>query len=207
MEKHEEVYRKLKENGHEGWGGSKYQDRMEGLDKNLKRLLEKTQLKSGRMLELGSGAGDVSIWFAKRGFETYGVEISETAVEWAREKAGDLKCEFLHSSVTVPLNFHQEFDLVVDGNCLHCLFDSDRNKFYENTKSALKEEGYLYIASVIANNEGETAVVGPIPRCFLTRDVLVDEIEAYGYDLKYEWVNTHENHSHFIGIFKLMNKY
>jgi SAM-dependent methyltransferase len=203
MEKHEAIYQGLKKAGHGGWGGQKYQDRMDGLDINLSKLLEETQLTSGYVLELGSGAGDVSIWFAKKGFTATGVEISETAVKWAEEKAGDLNTSFVHASVTEEhLLDGQLFDLVLDGNCLHCLFGDDRHRFYQNATRLLKDDGYLYIASVIGNYEGATATVGPIERCFLTEEALKVEVKSYGYNLIKEWVRPHAEYSHYIGIFK-----
>lgn len=79
-----------------------------------------------RILEMGSGAGDVSLKIAGRGFEVTGVEISPTAVEWAKQKAveSDLKPKFVCSSVRDgEILYGVKFDLIIDGNCLHCLFD------------------------------------------------------------------------------------
>lgn len=203
MEKHEEVYQALKAQGYEGWGGQKHDERMRGLDKNLTRLLDYIDVDAGRVLELGSGAGDVSIWFAKRGFEATGVEISETAVQWGKEKANGLNTRFICSSVTEEHLLENElFDLIIDGNCLHCLFDMDRTAFYKNVKRLLNKDGYFYVASVIANKEGETAVVGPIERCFLTEEALIAEINEHGFEFVTSWVTRHESHGHLIGVFK-----
>lgn len=203
MEKHEAVYQTLKEKGYDGWGGKKYDERMRGLDKNLTRLLSHIKLEGGRVLELGSGAGDVSMWFAEKGFEATGVEISETAVKWSIEKAGDLNTRFICSSVTEEhLLMNESFDLIIDGNCLHCLFDEDRTAFYHNVKRLLNPKGYFYVASVMANKAGETAVVGPIERCFLTEESLLDEITGHGFELVTSWITRHESHGHFIGVFK-----
>lgn len=167
MNPHEKIYQNLKENGYGGWGGQRYEERMMHLDKNLTRLLEATALTSGRVLELGSGAGDVSIWFAKQGFDVVGIEVSETAVNWANEKADALDIHFICSSVTADdLLEHDTFDLIVDGNCLHCLFDEDRKAYIQNVHKWLKADGHYYMSSVMALTEGQSAVVGPIERCF-----------------------------------------
>ncbi len=203
MEKHEVIYKGLRKDGHGGWGGQKYDERMQGLEINLSRLFTEIKLTKGSILELGSGAGDVSIWFAKKGFKTVGVEISETAVEWAIEKASGLNTTFLHGSVTEENLLEGElFDLVLDGNCLHCLFGEDRHKFYQNASRLLRDEGYLYIASVIGNYEGATAKVGPIERCFLTENALKSEVKSHGFDLLKEWIRPHQDYSHYIGVFK-----
>lgn len=201
MEKHEAVYRNLRKEGHQGWGGNKYEDRMKGLDNNLIELMDFLEIKQGKALELGSGAGDLSIKLHDLGFDVTGVEISETAVEWARQKAGNIR--FIHQSVTESQLLENEtFDLILDGNCLHCLFDDDRVKLYDNISRLLKPEGYFYVASVIANNEGDSALVGPIPRCFLTKDQLLQELEFHGFECLKSWTKHHEKHGHFRGVFK-----
>ncbi|MCH4888472.1 class I SAM-dependent methyltransferase [Acidaminobacter sp. JC074] len=202
MNPHEKIYRELKEAGHGGWGGKKHQERLDSLDRNLNRLLDYLQITSGKVLEMGSGAGDVSIWFNKRGYQVTGVEISETAVAWSREKT-DGSVDFICSSVTEEdLLMNQTFDLIVDGNCLHCLFDEDRHKFYSNVKRLLKADGYFYISSAIANNEGETAVIGPLDRCFVTEDHLKKELSSHSLICIKSWLNVHEKYSHFYGVFK-----
>ena len=203
MNPHEKIYRELKEAGHGGWGGKKHPERLNSLDKNLNRLVDYLQITSGQVLEMGSGAGDVSLWFDKRGYQVTGVEISQTAVEWSKEKAGDSGVTFICSSVTDQhLLLNQSYDLIVDGNCLHCLFDHDRHKFYSNVKRLLKADGYFYISSAIANKEGETAVIGPVDRCFVTENHLKGELLSHDLECIKSWLNIHEKYSHFYGIFK-----
>ncbi len=205
MNPHEIVYRELKEAGHGGWGGKKYKERMESLNNNLQRVVDYLSLTSGQVLEMGSGAGDVSLWFHARGYKVTGIEISETAVKWSKEKAGDSSVRFFCDSVTRDeLLLNESFDLIVDGNCLHCLFDEDREKFYSNVKRLLKADGYFYISSAIANKEGETAVVGPIDRCFVTEEVLKEELKSHDLKCIKSWLTVHEKYSHFYGIFKHM---
>lgn len=206
MEKHEKVYRELKEKGYDGWGGKNYDNRMKGLDENLAKLLEVISIKSGKALELGSGAGDLSMKLQRLGFEVSGIEISQTAVEWAIKKS-NASCRFVQGSVTDSNIFIDEaFDLILDGNCLHCLFDQDRIEFYRNVDRLLEQEGYLYIASVIANREGETAVIGPIPRCFLTEEQLLEELRLHHFVAIKTWVTHREHHGHLCGVFKRLEK-
>ena len=49
-----------------------------------------TPLRPGAALDLGCGAGGDTIWLAQRGWEVTSVDISATAVEGVRERAGEL---------------------------------------------------------------------------------------------------------------------
>jgi ubiquinone/menaquinone biosynthesis C-methylase UbiE len=111
---HEEKYRLAKAAGEPGWGGSLR-------IANLPRILEERFLNSsftpqtGRALELGCGAGQVSIELARKGFDVYGVDFSSTAVAWAQEnaKTQNVTVQFSIGNVTrldtFPNNF---FDLI-----------------------------------------------------------------------------------------------
>jgi len=39
--------------------------------------------RGGRLLEMGCGAGNLTVWLAGQGFEVCGVDISPTAISWA----------------------------------------------------------------------------------------------------------------------------
>lgn len=60
------------------------------------------------------------------GHKVTGLDFSPTAIEWAIEKAEskELSIEFLPLSVCEKdLLQGRQYDLVIDGNCLHCLFE------------------------------------------------------------------------------------
>ena len=76
-----------------------------------------------RILELGSGAGN-NLWFAAReGFQVYGIELSESAVAYARERFAQegLQGQFILGSFTsIPFE-NNFFDLVFDRGSLTCV--------------------------------------------------------------------------------------
>lgn len=207
IEPHERVYRKLQTAGHGGWGGNNYENRMLGWDEHIEIILNKTGLKKGSVLEMGSGAGDVCIKLHDLGFTCTGVEISDTAVNWSVEKAGERAIEFYCDSVcNQTLLMNQHFDLVLDANCLHCLFDEDRELFYRNAQRLLKKEGYFIVSSVILKEvNDETPTVSPIGRCVLSETAIVEEVRNH-FELETYYVTEHSNHNHFWGFCKLKNK-
>lgn len=205
MEVHERVYRELKKSGSQGWGGSSFTKRIRGWEEQLDKIFKLIQLSGNRVLELGSGAGDVSLRVAHRGYHVTGVEISPTAVEWAKQKAEEdnLKIKFICQSVADRTILDGEkFDLIIDGNCLHCLFDEDRVAFYDNMERLTNLDGYVFISSAISSNEDEeTPKISPIKRCFVNRESIVEELRKRGFGLLEEWCNN-GTHEHYYGLFR-----
>jgi SAM-dependent methyltransferase len=82
----------------------------------VSRVLRLYSGKKIRVLELGSGAGANLAFFAKEGFETYGIEGSATAVRHARRflDAQSLEAEIVHGDFTSLPYRSGYFDLIVD---------------------------------------------------------------------------------------------
>jgi SAM-dependent methyltransferase len=97
----------------------------------------------GRLLELGCGAGDQSLWLAAQGFEVSGIDISPTAIEWAREKAGErgLNASFDVGNVLELPFTDGAFDYVLDGACWHCIVGEDRKRFVAEAARVLRPGG------------------------------------------------------------------
>lgn len=205
MEIHESVYRELKKSGCQGWGGSSFTKRIRGWEEQLDKIFKQIQLSGNRVLELGSGAGDVSLRVAQRGYNVTGIEISPTAVKWAKQKAENenLNIEFICQSVADRTILDgDKYDLIIDGNCLHCLFDEDRVAFYDNIERLINLDGYVYISSAIISNENEEAPkISPIKRCFVNRESIVEELRKRGFEMLEECIRN-GTHEHFYGLFR-----
>lgn len=205
MEKHEKVYQNLRDCGYNGWGGENYETRMKGWENQLDKLFDSIELQSGKILELGCGAGDVSIKLAQRGFEVTGIDISPTAIEWAKEKSKELGLEiqFIEGSVCDNSILEgKKYDLIIDGNCLHCLFGEDRNKFYSNLKRLIKAEGSVFISTAIRlHAEDPVPQISSIERCIVTKDELLLELKSNCFMLTKDWISN-ETHVHYYGVHK-----
>ena len=209
MEKHEEVYIHLKEKGFKGWGGKNYDNRMAGWKKQIQLIKQLVGNDVKSVAEFGCGAGDVSIMLAQEGYNVTGVDISPTAIEWAKNKSNghELNIEFISSDIcSEDLLMNKEFDMVVDGNCIHCLFGEERNRFYENAKRVLKSGGYLFLSTAIKENEeDETPSISSIERCVITEETLRVEVERMGFGKIKDWISQ-ENHRHYYGLYTLLKK-
>jgi ubiquinone/menaquinone biosynthesis C-methylase UbiE len=115
----------------------------------LDRLLARCPFPAGaRVLELGCGAGDLSLRLAERGLDATGVDVSPAAVEWARQKAASrgLAAAFRVRDVPDLRDFADSgFDGVLDGYCLHCVIGPDRAKVLAAARRVLRPGGLLHV--------------------------------------------------------------
>jgi 2-polyprenyl-3-methyl-5-hydroxy-6-metoxy-1,4-benzoquinol methylase len=146
-------YRRLRAAGLEGWAGSQHERNSAHLAATLDRLArESFPSPPASVLELGCGNGMLSShWMARKGYEVHGIDISETAVAWARERSAEsaLSGTFRQGSVCAMPFFSQEsFDVVIDGACLHCLIGNDRIRCLREVRRILRSDGVFVVSSM-----------------------------------------------------------
>jgi len=140
-------YRDSEARGGVGW--AHIPDRMEQGADRLERLLREYGPRGGRTLEIGCGAGDISLLLAPRGLfdEIHGVDISETAITWANRKAAKsgLAVQF-HVGNMVDLRDFADasFDAIIAFACLHWVIGYDRQDCLANVCRVLKPGGRFY---------------------------------------------------------------
>lgn len=103
-----------------------------------------------RWLDLGCGEGRDSLYLAKQGLDVTGVDVSRTALDKARSRAGaeGVDCMFLERDVTrldgLPPGF---FDVAINMGCLHMLSDQQhRTMHLHRVWQVLKPDGYFMVA-------------------------------------------------------------
>lgn len=116
----------------------------------LRALVTSNGLRPCKVLELGCGAGNYVIFFAKYGFDASGVDISENAIEMARKSAlqAGVTCTFVVADVLGGMSeINGEFDFVYDWELLHHIFPDDRDGYFRNVGRLLKPGGrYLSVS-------------------------------------------------------------
>jgi ubiquinone/menaquinone biosynthesis C-methylase UbiE len=114
----------------------------------------------GNALDICSGLGTNTIYLAKSGFRTSGLEISRTAVRKAMKKARDegVDVDFRQGSV-LELPFGDSlFDFVLDVGCFHHIDPDDRERFLSELDRVMKPGGqYLQLAFSDVNPSGTVA--------------------------------------------------
>lgn len=149
-------------------------------DFNLIDTVTKKPIESCKALDIGCGSGHNSIWLAQRGFLVTGIDVSETALQKAKENASksNVECTFLlvafleHEVPGAPFGF------IFDRGCWHLLDSEEREQFAERTAYYL-EEGGLWL-SIIGSADEPPRGPGPLagPPRHSARDIAV-AVEPY----------------------------
>jgi SAM-dependent methyltransferase len=146
-------------------------------DSSLTILIENKTIPRGRVLEIGCGTGDNSIWLAQQKFEVTACDVSVTAIKLAKEKAQKNKvdcnfmvADFLNESISGGL-----FDFVFDRGCFHSFRKKkERLKIARNVSSHLNENG-LWL-SLMGSADAPPREIGPP---MLSAKNIVDAVEKY----------------------------
>lgn len=146
-------------------------------DFNLIETVTKIPVKSCKALDIGCGTGDNSIWLAQRQFQVTGTDISEIAIETAKEKAfkSKVECTFLVVDFFKNRIEGAPFGFVFDRGCFHTIDSSkERKKFAKNVALNLEKDG-LWL-SLIGSADEQRQGPGPPQR---TANDIVAAVESY----------------------------
>ncbi|MBU4486626.1 MAG: class I SAM-dependent methyltransferase [Candidatus Delongbacteria bacterium] len=171
---HDSAYKHRKAHGKDGWAST---EETKDFQKTLENVFKNEYVpKTGRFLELGCGAGEMSLWFAEKGFDVYGIDISPTAVEWAKEKASkqDMKADFRVGSVLDLKDYKDNFfDYILDAHCLHCIIGDDREWFLKSAFRVLKRGGFFF-SETMCGEIGDAEVLkvfDPVSKCMIRNGI------------------------------------
>ena len=120
------------------------------------RLVEEGLITKGKTLDLCCGAGTNMIYLAQEGFEVTGIDVSKTAIKYAKAKAEQTKAQinFVIESF-VDLSFRdEEFDFVFDMGCFHHVEIEDRPTFIKGIYRVLKK-GSDYLLTCFSYKNGK----------------------------------------------------
>jgi SAM-dependent methyltransferase len=127
------------------------------------------------VLDLGCGTGQVSAFFAARGAVVIGIDISPTAIEFARQRLLGLEQPptfYVGDVRDVELPAHS-FDLVIDCDFLHCVVSlADREIVLQKIATWLKPGGELWSETMIG-----------IPKILEGKDYFLDEMGIFWKNL------------------------
>ena len=195
---HDEVYRKRLAAGARGWDVSE-----NGYEIHKAKLQDVLAMgfapKSGKLLELGCGAGNIGLWFAELGYSVCGIDIAPTAVELAQKRAqkSGLETKFSVGSVLDLEEFAADaFDFVYDSHLLHCIIGADRQKLFQSVQRVLKPGGFFLVdtmcySALTHNLEGfdlDSKYTiwpdGTATRYIGEEEVILEELRAAGFNIK-----------------------
>lgn len=126
----------------------------------LVKALEDRTVKPSHALDLGCGTGTNAIYLAQKGFDVTAVDISQVAIERAREKADAAGVSVLFMLAKLPGIFlpGKVFDFVFDRGCFHTIKNEERLRYTEMLKGLTRERS-LYL--MLCGNAKEPRSPGP----------------------------------------------
>lgn len=190
---HEPAYQAIAEAGGNGWDD--LPDEQRGLCDDssegdsyaaLERFLASRWAPDAgtRAIELGCGGGQASLMLAEHGYDVVGVDYSETAIELARQNAEEagVDCEFVVADALDLAEFDaNDFGLVIDNHCLHCLVEpDDREAFLKQATRLLYPGGMFFSETMTREGELDPELVGVDPETFISAArtrIMVSKIE------------------------------
>jgi len=114
----------------------------------LVELVQNRTIEPCTVLDLGCGTGNYAIYLAKLGFRVTGIDISQTAIQLAKDNAqkANVTCEFLVGNVIEEHVFMEKrYEFIYDWEMLHHIYPEDRPKYIRNVHDHLSDEG-LYLS-------------------------------------------------------------
>ena len=99
------------------------------------------------MLDAGCGTGENALHVASLGLSVLGVDVAETALAIAREKADDrgIEVEFAAADAFHLERLGRRFDTVLDCGLFHTLDGDERPGYVASLASVTKHDGTLYV--------------------------------------------------------------
>lgn len=126
------------------------------LDSDFDQALKKLKLKSGKVLDLGTGPGTQAALLAKRGFQVTGTDISKSAIRKAKLRFQELdpQIKFLQDDI-LKTKLKDSFDAIFDRGCFHVLEPGNRRRYVQNIFRQLYKGGYLFLKCFSDKELGE----------------------------------------------------
>ncbi len=126
-------------------------------DENLAGYLDRGLFPPGRALDVGCGPGRNAIHLARNGFQVDAVDISATAIAWARERGQNLDIRFRHGDAFTT---EGSYDLIYDSGCFHHLPPHRRISYLALLDRALKPGGHFALTCFTADEGTATSDAG-----------------------------------------------
>ena len=124
---------------------------------HLVKLVEANKIKKGKVLDIGCGLGVSDFYLSAKGFDVVGLDVSKTAIEYARKKATQmkLKCEFVQGFAQNLKFSDKTFVFVYDRGCFHHIEPEDRKKYIDGIHRVLEDGGKYYLECFSGKNQKE----------------------------------------------------
>jgi ubiquinone/menaquinone biosynthesis C-methylase UbiE len=102
---------------------------------------------AGDVLDVGCGTGENALHIASLGLPVLGVDVAETALAMARQKADDrgIKAEFALADAFHLERLSRKFDTVLDSGMFHTCDSDERTRYVASLASVTDHDATLYV--------------------------------------------------------------
>ncbi|AHE99934.1 hypothetical protein THITH_04240 [Thioalkalivibrio paradoxus ARh 1] len=136
-----------------------------------------------RVLDIGSGRGQISAWLTERGFSVVGGDLAEEAAQLARREFGEIpgRLEFRRLDILHDAPEPGSFDALLDRGCLHTIPTEFRRTYARNVAAWCRPGGRLLL---LHRQEGEASVLIDSVRDLLGSDFELERHARTRQDLE-----------------------
>lgn len=113
------------------------------------------------ILDLGSGTGRNANYMARKGNYVVGIEISQTAIKIAKERAGKIEVdvEYLHQSIGEKYPFANGlFDVILDVTSSNSLDEDERKIYLQESHRVLKKDGLFFVRALAKDKNARNLI-------------------------------------------------
>ncbi len=113
-------------------------------------------LQGSVVLDLGSGAGRNSFYFAELGAKVTGLEISKTAIDIAKQNMSKSLFDIKYIKQSIGEIYPMEdksIDIILDVTSSNSLTEAERDVCLSETKRVLKNGGYLFVKALCKDGD------------------------------------------------------
>jgi ubiquinone/menaquinone biosynthesis C-methylase UbiE len=117
---------------------------------------EKIEIAGSQVLDVGSGAGRNSFYFAEMGAIATGLEISKTAIEVSEQNAKEAGLTIKYIKQSIGEKFPVEdssVDIVLDVTSSNSLTEVERDIYLAETHRVLKNGGYFFVKALCLDGD------------------------------------------------------
>lgn len=184
MNKDKETFERIYENPGAGWT-------LEKPPVDLQKLVEAGALKPCKALDVGCGEGFYSIYLYSKGFDVVGIDLSERAIELARQNAKkeSIKIEFMAVDVAELGKLNQKFDFVLEWSIMHLINPTIRPGYVERIAALMNSKG-RYLSTCFNDESAETTgekhkfAISPVgTKLFYTSQAQIEKLFAPHFDI------------------------
>lgn len=120
-------------------------------------FLKKKHIESAErptIFDFGCGNGTHQIYFASKGFQVYGADVSESAIDMARERIPEAGRNFvaIEPEQDIDSLFNTKFDVIFANQSLYYLSDTGLARTLQQMHSMLKDNGIVFFTMMGTKN-------------------------------------------------------